>query len=196
MNYHCPRCARKPEVRSQCRLDEETRAKEEEERRAKEKMEKEKEDRGKADSVAGAAYEFWTLMGEVMEEVLIPEDLPGPITELPVTTPDSITVTTEFGVSEEPSSITVITAGPPPTTNVLEVEEEEEMHFVHELTLVNNTVSSPTGPDSPMDVEVEDLADDEEEDAGFDENDFVALIDEFIDDDVISTATTAAPSDI
>lgn len=96
-------------------------------------MEKEREDRGKADNVAGAAFEFWTLMGDVVSGMEMNnangnenehgdedgdgnEEMPAElIAELPVPSPDSITVTTEFGVSEEPSNITTITAGPTPS---------------------------------------------------------------------------------
>lgn len=201
MNYHCPYCSRKKDIKAQCRLEEETRAKKEAEQRAKERMEKEKEDRGKADSVAGAAYEFWTLMGEIMDELNNEDNLTDSMLELPVPSPDSITVTTVFGVSEEPNNVTVITAGPGPAPSSAEIEEVSEQEaqqeeLIEDAVLPDNTTAPPVALDLSIEVEAEEMADDEGDDADFNEDDFdaeSALIDEFIDDGVLTptTVTTA-----
>ena len=188
MNYHCPYCAERKEVKFQCRLKEEIKAKEEAELRAKERMEKEREDRGRADNVAGAAYEFWTLMGEIMEELShVDDDLPF-ASEPPVPSPDSITVTTEFGVSEEPSNITIITGGLPTTyTTAAAIEEIED------LALADNSTAPPVALDFSITLQAEDMADDEGEEAALDGDDFdaeSALIDEFIDDGVLTPTTS------
>ncbi|KAF2657910.1 hypothetical protein K491DRAFT_594004 [Lophiostoma macrostomum CBS 122681] len=193
VNYHCPFCSRKKEVKSQCRLEEELKAKKEAELRAKEKMEKEKEDRGKADNVAGAAYEFWTLMGEVMEELQIQDQAEADyVAELPAPSPDSITVTTEFGVLEETGNITTITAGPAPvviqTENIDADEQEGVMAHVEHFELPQNTTAPPIALALALEVQAEDMADDEasgiDPDLGETE-DFDAeseLIDEFIEE--------------
>lgn len=162
-------------------------------------MEKELEDRGKADSVAGAAYEFWTLMGEVMDELNdYNDDEPDLMSELPVPSPDSITVTTEFGVHEEPNNVvTIMAAGPPVMAEYAMVEEV--------MDAVPPPTATPTLPPHfipfvVMDFEnepqagelTEDMADDEGEDAIFDEDDLdaeSALIDEFIDEGALIGAT-------
>lgn len=202
MNYHCPYCARKPEIKAQCRLEEEIRQKEEAERRAKEKMEKEKEDRGKADNVAGAAYEFWTLMGEVMEE-LHDEINAEMMHELPVPSPDSITVTTEFGVSEEPNNSTVITAGPPPPSTNASIPEAAE--FAEELedgigpladTVDTANLTAQLAAAEALLAEFG-MVDDEGEDVNLDDEDFDAessLIDEFINDGGLTPTTNNTAS--
>lgn len=189
MHFHCAFCARKSEVKAQCRFEEEQREKKLAELRAIERMEKELEDRGKADSVAGAAYEFWTLMGEVMEELNdYNDDEPDLISELPVPSPDSITVTTEFGVHEEPNNVTTIMAAGPPVL--------AEYATINDL-LDAVSLATPTGPieieNEPQAGELtEDMADDEGEDAVFDDDEIdaeSALIDEFIDEELLNTAT-------
>jgi hypothetical protein len=187
VHYHCPYCARKPENQALCRQEEEIKAKEEAKRRAEERMVQEKEDRGKADNVAGAAYEFWTLLGEVTEEFYHDQNV-----EIPIPSPDSITVTMEFGVSEEASNITAITAGHAPpvvTEQDVQHEEEEEVQVQEHipvqdttapeieapppvplhLTLLELVTAAGTAPDADSTAEVdeegsEDVGDSDEDD--------------------------------
>jgi hypothetical protein len=177
-------------------------------------MEKEKEDRGKADSVAGAAYEFWTLMGEVWTEFEFGEEdappAPSMPAELPTASPDSITVTTVFGVSEEPSNTTTITGGPPlPTTSptIPEPHNEDEgveIHHIEDITAPPHGIGAGhhhmTAFDMPFETESdidEDLADDEDEDVDFDDDMETfdaegALIEEFIDEGVLGPSTASS----
>lgn len=129
-NFHCPYCARKPNVRAKCCLEAEIKAKQEAELRAKEKLEKDREERGQADELAGAMHEFFA---QFYEECMTSNDsrpaedpLASSMSELPIPSPDSITVTTEFGVVEEPANITTITAaGPSPYHHAYDVSEDE-----------------------------------------------------------------------
>jgi hypothetical protein len=186
-----------------CRREEELKAKQEAERRLKERIKKEMEDRGKADSVADAAFEFWTLMGEVEPELQHDDDGASTTHFEILATPspaDSITVTTEFGVSEEPSNITTITAAPP-TPNVSELEGTEvddqgvdmlepQTEDEGALSVSDDSTAAPPTPNSP-DTLPADMADDEGDDADLDDLDDddddenfdaeSALIDEFID---------------
>ncbi|PSN73732.1 hypothetical protein BS50DRAFT_481724 [Corynespora cassiicola Philippines] len=220
VNYHCPHCFRKPEVTRQCRQIIETKLKEDAERVARERMKKEKEERGRADEMAGAVFEFFSsLMPMTMEEVsqLPAEDEDGAeFIELPVPSPDSITVTTEFGVSEEPNNVTVITAvGPPQAAHEGEVEEIEnlahvvveelgmvQMQLPHSLLasvgMMNSSTEIDTEGDTEIDTEddTDDMLDDDGDDADIDTDDFDAestIIDQFIDDGAL-TPTTAIPS--
>ena len=187
---------------------------------ARERMKKEKEERGRADEMAGAVFEFFSsLMPMTMEEVsqLSAEDEDGAeFIELPVPSPDSITVTTEFGVSEEPNNVTVITAvGPPPAAHEGEVEEIEnlahvvveelgmvQMQLPHSLLasvgMMNSSTEIDTEGDTEIDTEddTDDMLDDDGDDADIDTDDFDAestIIDQFIDDGAL-TPTTAIPS--
>ncbi|KAH8730794.1 hypothetical protein GQ44DRAFT_767965 [Phaeosphaeriaceae sp. PMI808] len=119
VNYHCPTCARKALVRAKCRLEAELEAKKEAERRALEKIEKDREERGQADELAGAMNEFFTALyvqdmaygfdNRVSEDEAI--GLSGSSgSDFPIASPDSITVTTVFGVVEESGNTTVISA--------------------------------------------------------------------------------------
>ncbi|KAF2274738.1 uncharacterized protein EI97DRAFT_401852 [Westerdykella ornata] len=151
VTYHCPVCSRKPEVRSLCRLEDELLVKAELERRLHEKRERDKEDRGQADQVADAALEFWVMTGLVWEGLVggqeEAEDGPEAVTEAepPLTpNPDSITVTMEFGVSEEPNNVTTVTAGPaagPPA-----VQQEQGYHEVVE----GPDSQEPAGDEAPL----------------------------------------------
>ncbi|KAF2116153.1 hypothetical protein BDV96DRAFT_491716 [Lophiotrema nucula] len=196
VNFHCPSCSRKKEIKAQCRLEEEVRAKKEAELRAIEKLERDKEERGQANELAEAVYEFWShLLGEVTDEIINGANFDGQL-ELPVPSPDSITVTTEFGVVQEPNHFTVITASGPPASSVYEEDEEEDVdedqveHVEHlDMPLLT------TGPPVIIVEHPEDMADDEGDDLEFDEDDMDAegdLIDEFIDDGALTptTATT------
>jgi hypothetical protein len=78
-------------------LEAEILAKKEAEQRAVAKQKRDKEERGHADELAGAMYEFFS----------------GVYHADPIPSPDSITVTTVFGVTEEPAHFTSITASGP-----------------------------------------------------------------------------------
>jgi hypothetical protein len=159
-------------------------------------MDKEIADRQNADDRAVEAYEFWSLMGEVMEEWNIAASV-DTIAELPAPSPDSITVTTEFGVSEEPSNITTISAaGPPPSYSLADLANDAPEHVEELLPAEHNLVAHPLLPTDTtpppitlhvsMAVHTEDLADDEADELDFDDDDDMdaesALIDAFIDD--------------
>ncbi|KAH9859646.1 hypothetical protein IAQ61_011427 [Plenodomus lingam] len=143
VNYHCPTCTRKPQVRAKCRLDAEVKAKKDAELRELARREKDKEERGQADELAGAMYEFFA---GVFEEVATTTSEPVTSNECnsgnaintrasslgdlvpPMPSPDSITVTTEFGVSEEAAhqiTTTVSAAGPSPYHTSFDAQDEE-----------------------------------------------------------------------
>lgn len=99
-------------MRLKCRLEAELKAKKDAELRAKAKLERDRLERGQADELAGAMNEFFTAL-------YTENDAPAPdmssyitsFTDLPLSSPDSITVTTEFGVLEETGNVTIISAG-------------------------------------------------------------------------------------
>jgi hypothetical protein len=177
-------------------------------------MEKAKEERGQADEMAGAVFEFFaSLLPQVMNDMsqssssvqggdtdprpdLMPE-MVLPDTVIP--TPDSITVTTVFGVHEEPSNVTVISAsGPPPTHVAHELGQPEDavMDTANEhLEQVTIATTAEEHDDFPVVVD-EDLNDDGD-DGDIDTDDFdaeSALIDEFIDDGALTPTTTTTAS--
>ncbi|KAF1977448.1 hypothetical protein BU23DRAFT_452655 [Bimuria novae-zelandiae CBS 107.79] len=138
VNFHCPRCFQKPDVKKNCRFDAENRARLEEEMRARERLEKEKEGRSQADELAGAVFEFFKSL---YTDDSIDDDGPSithqEIVDLvhqntltaatnPLPSPDSITVTTVFGVHEEPSHVTVI-SGPSTAMHQSYTAEEDEI---------------------------------------------------------------------
>ncbi|KAJ4330836.1 hypothetical protein N0V87_009646 [Didymella glomerata] len=134
VNFHCPHCARKPHVRAKCRLDAELKAKKDAELRAKAKLERDRMERGQADELAGAMNEFFAALYTDND---VPADASGPymtssFADLPLSSPDSITVTTEFGVLEETGNVTIISAGgaahPYDDEDELEYEEYAEDH--------------------------------------------------------------------
>ncbi|KAF2739707.1 hypothetical protein EJ04DRAFT_426512 [Polyplosphaeria fusca] len=202
VNFHCPHCTRKDEVKAQCRLEEEIKAQEYAKAQADAKMEKDKEERGQANEMAEAVHEFWSfLLGDpgappaVAENVTgVPSDAP---IEPPVPSPDSITVTTEFGVTQEPNHFGFIisTATPPSHDDEDEVEEgpappdhiHEDSHLSPVEVLANATTSPPftegtvelpgntTAPPMAINITIQvqpgDMADDEGHDADLDEND-------------------------
>ncbi|KAF2020790.1 hypothetical protein BU24DRAFT_339361 [Aaosphaeria arxii CBS 175.79] len=202
INYHCPYCARKKEVRAQCRFEEEQREKEAEQLRVKERMEKEKQDRGKADYVAGAAFEFWELMG-LPNEGLVEQGERTDAVDLPAPSPDSITVTTEFGVHEEPNNFTVISAGlPSPSATSTEQESMEETTDAEledgpsaqwgtapsdlgaALLILSDVVTAfeeATGAGNAGDAEGDDASSEEDNDDDAESS----VIDEFIEDEII-----------
>jgi hypothetical protein len=90
------------------------RAKRDAELRAKAKLERDRLERGQADELAGAMNEFFTaLYTQNVDATSIPDmsSYMSSFADLPVSSPDSITVTTEFGVLEETGNVTVISAG-------------------------------------------------------------------------------------
>ena len=118
VNYHCPNCARKPLVHAKCRLEAEIKAKKDAELRAIAKIERDRLERGQADELAGAMNEFFTALytqnsdaypGGPDASSYLASSFSG---EQPLPSPDSITVTTEFGVLEETGNVTIISAGP------------------------------------------------------------------------------------
>ncbi|KAE8872171.1 hypothetical protein PTNB73_03630 [Pyrenophora teres f. teres] len=118
VNYHCPTCSRKPNVRAKCRLEAEIQAKKDAERRKMEKLQRDQEERGQADELAGAMYEFFAAVYDdddaIVDDATTVGGPSGSLTpDLPIPSPDSITVTTEFGVHEEPANLTTITSSGP-----------------------------------------------------------------------------------
>lgn len=138
MNYHCPSCARKPLVRAKCRLEAEIKAKRDAEQRAKAKLERDRLERGQADELAGAMNEFFTALYTEDTDAYPNPDMSNyltPFADLPLSSPDSITVTTEFGVLEETGNVTIISAGgtthPYDEADDEEYDEELSYHHVH-----------------------------------------------------------------
>ena len=70
VNFHCPTCARKKDVRAKCCFEAELKAKKEAEMRAREKMEKEREVRARADEIAGQVHEFFSFLLPQREGVM------------------------------------------------------------------------------------------------------------------------------
>lgn len=105
-------------------------AKREAELRALAKLEKDKEERGQADELAGAMYEFFAAVYDGTTSSPL-EDLRTEPQEasLPFPSPDSIHVVTEFGVVEESAiqNTTIVSAGGPSPWH-FEQSEDEEMH--------------------------------------------------------------------
>ncbi|KAF2036537.1 hypothetical protein EK21DRAFT_105855 [Setomelanomma holmii] len=141
VNYHCPTCTRKPSVRNKCRLEAELQAKKEAELRALAKLEKDREERGQADELAGAMNEFFnalyvTDMIDGFDNRMSETDAAGSRSgggigsgsDFPLASPDSITVTTEFGVVEESGNVTIISAaGPSPHHTAFDNAHESEI---------------------------------------------------------------------
>lgn len=137
MNFHCPTCTRKPHVRAKCRLEAELKAKKDAELRAKAKLERDRLERGQADELAGAMNEFFTALYIENTDQPVPDMTyySSSFSDLPLSSPDSITVTTEFGVLEETGNVTIISAGG--ATHPYDVPDEEdfddEEHDVHDV---------------------------------------------------------------
>jgi hypothetical protein len=127
--------------------------------------------------------------------------------EFPIASPDSITVTTEFGVMEESGTITIISAsGPSPHHQVFDNDTEDESNVEmtedlnHELhaSLSQLQLSTHDDDDDPETEHMQDVSDDEG-DQDFDADAESAFIEEFMDDDadenggmLTPTATAAA----
>jgi hypothetical protein len=205
VNYHCPTCTRKPHVRAKCRLEAEIKAKREAELRAIAKLEKDKEERGQADEVAGAMFEFFA---GVYDE--------GPRHELPIPSPDSITVTTEFGVYQEPANVTMVSASGPSgwyyqsdEGNEVEMTEHLLVEVEQELAQMHIPVSTHVQGmfahilDLPVEVEPEHVLDEEDEiedelvndtgeEADIDTDDLDIGAESALDDGVLTPTTTVA----
>lgn len=203
MNYHCPTCTRKSHVRAKCRLEAEVRAKKEAELRALAKLEKDREERGQADELAGAMNEFFAALyvqdmvsafdNRVPDSDLLGAGASG--SEFPLASPDSITVTTEFGVVEESGTVTVISAsGPSPHHQVFDNDTEEENnvemtedlnHDIPELQISLSPLQLSTHSSVEPEIEhMQDVSDDEADvdTDGFDPDAESAFIEEFIND--------------
>ncbi|KAF2130568.1 hypothetical protein P153DRAFT_288937 [Dothidotthia symphoricarpi CBS 119687] len=229
VNYHCPTCTRKPSVQAKCRLEAELRAKKEAELRVKARLEKDREERGQADELAGALNEFLAAVGyddEIDYHATAPGEgyMSSSITELPLSSPDSITVTTEFGVLEETGNVTIISAaGLPPSyhdndDNDEEEEEQEEeesnaemiedlhddmhamtleqhMALVHLSMQTSTTVITQHPPPAPQHEDTNDTG--EEADVDTDEVDAdaeSAFIEEFMAEDPDEADDTLTPT--
>ncbi|KAF2706263.1 hypothetical protein K504DRAFT_459561 [Pleomassaria siparia CBS 279.74] len=230
VNFHCPHCSRKKEVKALCRLEDENQARIEAEKRAEMKKVKEQEEKNLADDMAETVYEFFTSLYETLAPELIDavaymgiddnedESVHGmdAAVELVVSSPDSITVTTEFGVSEEPSNTTTITGGeggtadgtstqlPPSSIDGIEFEagtlEDQNQNMLNMgPALLDSTVPTEVSVaiDVSMETDTHDLTPDDGDDADIDTDDFDAtdfdgesmLIDEFIDDGALTPIT-------
>jgi hypothetical protein len=203
-------------------------AKREAELRAIAKLEKDREERGHADELAGAMNEFFSaLYVQDMVDGFDDRVTNGEATgfgsgsgsDFPVASPDSITVTTVFGVVQESGNVTVISAsGPSPLHQAFDQDTEEENTVemtedvnedMPELQASLSPLQLPTTA-APMTAEVDlmgDASGDEEtndtgEEAdidtdGFDADAESAVIEEFMDDDLdagggMLTPTTTA----
>ncbi|KAH7396735.1 hypothetical protein DE146DRAFT_613910 [Phaeosphaeria sp. MPI-PUGE-AT-0046c] len=195
VNYHCPTCSRKPSVRIKCRLDAEVKAKKEAELRAIAKLEKDREERGQADELAGAMNEFFSalyvsdMVSGFDNRVSDSADIGlGPSgSDFPLASPDSITVTTEFGVVEESGTVTIISSsGPSPHHQAFDNDTEDE-----------STVEMTEDLNDELGIEhMQDVSDNEDD---FDADAESSFIEEFIDDEMgadggvlTPTATAAA----
>ncbi|KAL5114176.1 hypothetical protein ACEQ8H_007924 [Pleosporales sp. CAS-2024a] len=200
VNYHCPTCIRKPHVRAKCRLEAELRAKKEAELRAIAKREKDREERGQADELAGAMNEFFSAL--YVEDMITGFDhrvqdsgLLEPFgngSEFPLASPDSITVTTEFGVVQESGTVTIISAsGPSPhhqafdndTEDESNVEMTEDLHHdMPELHISLSPLQQVAQQTTVIEPEVETMQDVSDNEAD-DEDAESAFIEAFVEGD-------------
>jgi hypothetical protein len=172
-------------------------------------LEKDREERGQADELAGAMNEFFAAL--YVQDIVAGFDNRGPSNELlgvggsgsefPLASPDSITVTTEFGVMEESGTVTVISAsGPSPhhqaydddTEDDNNVEMTEDLnHDIPELQISLSPLQL-TAQASVVDPEIEHMQDASDDEADVDTDGFdadadvdaeSAFIEEFIYDE-------------
>jgi hypothetical protein len=202
VNYHCPTCTRKPNVRAKCRLEAELKAKREAELRAIAKLEKDREERGQADELAGAMNEFFSAL--YVEDMVSGFDNrvsdSSTATDFPLASPDSITVTTEFGVVEESGTVTIISAsGPSPHHQLFDNDTEDENNVEmtedlnHEMPALQASLSqlhlpASQPPQHHNELDVETMQDVSEDEADIDTDSFdadaeSAFIEEFLDHD-------------
>lgn len=161
------------------------------------KLEKDREERGQADELAGAMNEFFSalyvsdMVSGFDNRVSDAADLlgVGPSgSEFPLASPDSITVTTEFGVVEESGTVTIISSsGPSPHHQAFDNDTEDESNV--EMT---EDLNDELGVEHMQDVS-------DTENNDFDDDAESSFIEEFIDDDMgvdggmlTPTATAAA----
>jgi hypothetical protein len=209
VNYHCPTCTRKPNIRAKCRLEAEVRAKKEAELRALAKLEKDREERGQADELAGAMNEFFAALyvqdmvagfdNRVPDPELLAAGVSG--SEFPLASPDSITVTTEFGVVQETGTVTTISAsGPSPHHQAFDNDMEDDYnvemtedlnHDIPELQISLSPLQLMTQA-SVVDPQIEHMQDASDDEADVDTDGFdldadaeaeSAFIEEFLDDE-------------
>lgn len=117
--------------------------------RAQARLAKDREERGQADELAGAMFEFFAGVFEHVGAQASPTHLGhepngnsgttrtssmGDLPPLP--SPDSITVTTEFGVVEEPANINVTTV----STGIAPWQLHTTTHFHHPYPHEENQV--------------------------------------------------------
>lgn len=217
-------------MKAKCRFDAETQARLAEERRARERMEKERRGRSQADELAGAVFEFFKSLYtdddiDYDNEPSITHqenvDLVNHNTILGATgnqipSPDSITVTTVFGVLEEPSNVTVISG---PSGNMHHqahaAEEDETSDFEHIEQLLQEGDSSAFSEadldallasgvdasevDTLLGVDTDSNMNDDGDDADIDTDDFdaeSAVIDEFVGDGGLTPTMTTHVSNV
>ncbi|KAJ4359693.1 uncharacterized protein N0V89_000249 [Didymosphaeria variabile] len=228
-----PRSLSASEVKAKCRFDVETQARLAEERRARERMEKEKRGRNQADELAGAVFEFFKSLytddnvdddgpsithQENVDLVNQNTVIAASGNQLP--SPDSITVTTVFGVHEEPSNFTVI-SGPSalPYHQVHAVEEAgtsgldplDEIMQGADISLLSEAdldlflsggITAPVNApdiDSLLGIDTDSNMNDDGDDGDIDTDDFdaeSAVIDEFVDDGGITPTMTTHASNL
>jgi hypothetical protein len=190
-------------VRAKCRFEAELLAKKAEELRALAKLEKDREERGHADELAGAMNEFFEALyvsdmvdgfDNRMADAEASGNASGSAADLPLASPDSITVTTSFGVVEESANVTVISAsGPSPHHQVFDTDTEDENNVemtedlhedLPELQPSLSPLTHATEVDVQVDVSIETMQDvsDNEADVDTDADVESAVLDEFIDD--------------
>jgi hypothetical protein len=96
-----------------------------------------------ADELAGAMFEFFTT---VYDESTVNPTMDGSSAsfthDLPIPSPDSITVTTEFGVMEEPANLTTISASGPSPYHVAYDHSDDEENNVEMTEDVNEDVEA------------------------------------------------------
>lgn len=226
VNFHCPRCIQKPDVKKKCRFDAETKARLEAELLARQKLEREKAGRSQADELAGAVFEFFKSLytddheddgPSITHQEIVDLVHQNPIAEESslIPSPDSITVTTVFGVHEEPNNTTVISGPSDATHHQLYAAEE---HQDADLNLVEHMLQEGdyefseseidellaggvdnSNIDSILDNDVDSVDNDDGDDGDADTDDFdaeSAVIDEFFDDGGLTPTATTHPSNI
>ncbi|KAF1911441.1 hypothetical protein BDU57DRAFT_543322 [Ampelomyces quisqualis] len=185
----------------------ELKAKREAEFRALARREKDREERGQADELAGAMNEFFSAlyiqdMVDGFDNRVSDSDmtgLGGSASEFPLASPDSITVTTEFGVVEESGTVTIISAsGPSPHHQVFDNDTEDENnvemtedlnHELSQLQFAQQQDGSSASDDAQIE-HMQDVSDDEAD--GYDIDAEGAYIQEFMDDEAEEMLTPTA----
>jgi len=152
-----------------------------------EKLQRDQEERGQADELAGAMYEFFAGVYDddaIMDNATIVDGPSDSLTpDLPIPSPDSITVTTEFGVHEEPANLTTITSSGPSSfhtaydhseddDNNVEMTEHlqenietlhQELAYMHLSSNIYVHGMSTYGPHLPVNTASEQVQGEEEE---------------------------------